>query len=140
MVLKIIDARDGRAIARLLARVVAHDRALDRRVRLIVDAVRRDRDRALERFARRFDHVSGPIEVSRKEMSDLAGGVPRDVRRAIRDAARHITIVARRQLPRASRTTVTPGVTVEQRVEPLARVGCYVPGGRFPLPSSLLMT
>src|SRR4030095_7187036 len=31
-------------------------------------------------------------------------------------------------------------VSVEQRVEPLARVGCYVPGGRFPLPSSLLMT
>jgi histidinol dehydrogenase len=36
--------------------------------------------------------------------------------------------------------TVRPGVAVEQRVEPLARVGCYVPGGRFPLPSSLLMT
>jgi histidinol dehydrogenase len=36
--------------------------------------------------------------------------------------------------------TVAPGVLVEQRVEPLARVGCYVPGGRFPLPSSLLMT
>ena len=138
--LRIIEASDTKAIARLLARDDAHDRALDRRVRLIVDAVRRDRDRALERFARRFDNVSGPIEVSRKEMIDLAAGVPRDVRRAIRDAARHITIVARRQLPRASRTTVTPGVTVEQRVEPLARVGCYVPGGRFPLPSSLLMT
>ena len=35
---------------------------------------------------------------------------------------------------------VAPGVSVEQRVEALARVGCYVPGGRFPLPSSLLMT
>jgi histidinol dehydrogenase len=35
---------------------------------------------------------------------------------------------------------VAPGVVIEQRVEPLARVGCYVPGGRFPLPSSLLMT
>ena len=35
---------------------------------------------------------------------------------------------------------VAPGVSIEQRVEPLARVGCYVPGGRFPLPSSLLMT
>src|SRR5262249_59924405 len=35
---------------------------------------------------------------------------------------------------------VADGVSVEQRVEPLARVGCYVPGGRFPLPSSLLMT
>ena len=36
--------------------------------------------------------------------------------------------------------TVAPGVTVEQRVMPLERVGCYVPGGRYPLPSSLLMT
>ena len=35
---------------------------------------------------------------------------------------------------------MVPGVSIEQRVEPLARVGCYVPGGRFPLPSSLLMT
>ena len=33
-----------------------------------------------------------------------------------------------------------PASSIEQRVEPLARVGCYVPGGRFPLPSSLLMT
>jgi histidinol dehydrogenase len=35
---------------------------------------------------------------------------------------------------------VAPGVSVEQRVIPLARVGCYVPAGRYPLPSSLLMT
>src|SRR5205823_12295340 len=33
-----------------------------------------------------------------------------------------------------------PGVTIEKRVEPIAIVGCYVPGRRFPLPSSLLMT
>jgi histidinol dehydrogenase len=35
---------------------------------------------------------------------------------------------------------VGPGITVEQRVVPLDRVGCYVPGGRYPLPSTLLMT
>ena len=62
------------------------------------------------------------------------------MRRAIAQAAEHIARVARRQLPKSSRMTVAPGVSVEQRVEPLARVGCYVPGGRFPLPSSLLMT
>src|SRR4029078_2004816 len=43
-------------------------------------------------------------------------------------------------MPGYLETVVAPGVVVEQRVEPLARVGCYVPGGRFPLPSSLLMT
>jgi histidinol dehydrogenase len=35
---------------------------------------------------------------------------------------------------------VSPGLRIEQRVQPLARVGCYVPGGRYPLPSTLLMT
>jgi histidinol dehydrogenase len=43
-------------------------------------------------------------------------------------------------VPRGWRARVAPGVTVEQRVVPLDRVGCYVPGGRYPLPSSLLMT
>src|SRR4029079_19088000 len=54
--------------------------------------------------------------------------------------ARNIAKVAARQVPKSFAITVAPGVSVEQRVEPLARVGCYVPGGRFPLPSSLLMT
>jgi histidinol dehydrogenase len=43
-------------------------------------------------------------------------------------------------VPRGWRTSLAPGVTVEQRIVPLDRVGCYVPGGRYPLPSSLLMT
>src|SRR4029079_3671741 len=59
---------------------------------------------------------------------------------AIRVAARNIRAVAKRQVPRTWRVTVTTGVRVEQRIVPLDRVGCYVPGGRYPLPSSLLMT
>ena len=66
--------------------------------------------------------------------------LPRQVRAAIRRAAAHIRSVARRQLPKGWRHAVAEGVTVEQRVVPLERVGCYVPAGRYPLPSSLLMT
>ncbi len=62
------------------------------------------------------------------------------MRRAIARAAANIARVAFRQIPKHWDLAVAPGVVVEQRVEPLARVGCYVPGGRFPLPSSLLMT
>ena len=138
--LTVIDASDTRALDRLLARGRPQDRAFDRRVRGIVDRVRADGDRALARFARRFDRVTGPLEVSRAEMIAGAALAAPDVRRAIRQAARHIARVAQRQLPKSSTATVAPGVSVEQRVEPLARVGCYVPGGRFPLPSSLLMT
>ena len=69
-----------------------------------------------------------------------AATLPAGVRRAIRAAAASIRRVAKAQVPKGWRLTVGPGVTVEQRVVPLARVGCYVPAGRYPLPSSLLMT
>ena len=103
--------------------------------------MRRGGDRALLAYARKFDGLTGPVEVTREEMRDAATrGCAADVRAAIRAAARNIRHVARRQVPRAWTTTPVPGVTIEQRVTPLERVGCYVPGGRYPLPSSLLMT
>jgi histidinol dehydrogenase len=138
--LRIIEASDGRAIARLLTPARRDDRAFDRRVEAIVDAVRRGGDRALLRFARRFDRLAAPIEVSADEMRGGAARVEPAVRRAIAQTARHIARVAARQIPKHFDLDVVPGVSIEQRVEPIARVGCYVPGGRFPLPSSLLMT
>jgi histidinol dehydrogenase len=138
---RIINAANRTALERLLGGDDARaGRAVDRRVRTIVDSVRREGDRALLRFARRFDDVRPPIEVGLDEMREQAARVPPDVRRAIRQAARHIARVAFRQIPTHWDLEVVPGVVVEQRVEPIARVGCYVPGGRFPLPSSLLMT
>jgi histidinol dehydrogenase len=138
--MKIVDATNTRAIERLIAPVGGGDRAFDRRVLRIVDAVRTGGDRALARFATRFDRVAGPIEVSAKEIADGAARVEPAVRRAIAAAAANIAAVAFHQIPKHFDMEVTPGVTVEQRIEPLDRVGCYVPGGRFPLPSSLLMT
>ena len=116
------------------------DSATERRVATIVGAVHRDGDKALLQYARRFDPLDGPVEVTPAEMRAAAARVPRAVRAAIRAAAHNIRVVARRQVPRGWRTRVAAGVTVEQRVVPLDRVGCYVPGGRYPLPSSLLMT
>ena len=138
--LRIVNANDTRAIARLMAPAGGDDRALDRTVKGIVDAVRTGGDRALTRFAREFDGLSAPLEVTRQEMRRAAAGVAPDIRRALARAARNIARVAFRQIPRHFDVEIGPGVSIEQRVEPLARVGCYVPGGRFPLPSSLLMT
>ena len=138
--MKVIEAGDTRALNRLLARRARDDRPFERRVQRIVDEVRTGGDRALTRFARRFDRVSGALEVTPQEMRDGAARVDPAVRRAIASAASNIAAVAYRQVPKHFDVTVAPGVTIEQRVEPLNRVGCYVPGGRFPLPSSLLMT
>src|SRR6266850_4987720 len=138
--IRIIDSRDARSLERLIRRDAVADRAFERRVRAIVDRVRASGDRALVGFAKRFDGVRPPLEVTPDEMRAAARQVDPAVRRAIRRAAENIARVAFRQIPRHWDLDVVGGVSVEQRVEPIARVGCYVPGGRFPLPSSLLMT
>jgi histidinol dehydrogenase len=138
--IKIVESSNRRLVAALLSPERTRDAATERRVARIVADVRRNGDRALLRYARSLDKLKGPVEVSREEMRDMAATVPKTVRRAITTAARNIRTVARRQVPRGWQVRVAPGVSVEQRVIPLDRVGCYVPGGRYPLPSSLLMT
>jgi len=137
---RIINASSRAALNRLTSRRGGGDRAFERRVRAIVDRVERSGDRALVEFARRFDGASPPLEVSRSEIARGAERAGPIVRRAIQQAARNIARIAFQQIPRHWDVDVAPGVSIEQRVEPLASVGCYVPGGRFPLPSSLLMT
>jgi histidinol dehydrogenase len=137
--IRVIPASSADALA-LIERRVTRDPGLVRRVRTIVAAVRLGGDATLARYARRFDGLDGDIEVPPEEVRRLAATAPPGVRRAVAACARNIRRVARAQLPRAVRVAVSPGVVIEHTVTPFRRIGCYVPGGRFPLPSSLLMT
>ncbi len=138
--IKIVEAGDTAAVKALLWPERDRDGETDQRVSHIVADVRTNGEAALLRYAREFDHLEGPIEISRKEMQTRAKTVPARVRTAIRVAAKNIRAVARRQVPRGWKVRVGAGLTVEQRIVPLDRVGCYVPGGRYPLPSTVLMT
>ena len=138
--MRIVASSNRRAVARLLSPTRVRDRATESRARQIVTAVRRGGDAAVRRFASRLDGLTGSIEVARRTWESEARQLPKAVRAAIARAARHIRSVSRRQVPKGWRHTVAAGIIVEQRVVPLSRVGCYVPAGRYPLPSSLLMT
>jgi histidinol dehydrogenase len=138
--MKILSSTNVRAIDRLLQPSNAGDRKTNAVVAKIVSAVRERGDAALMAYAKRFDQLDADLEVSQDEMEELAVRVPPKVRAAIATAAKNIEKVARRQRPRSWTVATARGVTVEQRITPLDRVGCYVPGGRYPLPSSLLMT
>jgi histidinol dehydrogenase len=141
--MRIVDSKDEAALAAILDRSSARNPQVDEAVARIVADVRRRGDEAVREYAARFDTrdaLDGTFEVPRAEMRRAARTVAAPVRRAIEEAARNIGHVAAKQVPRAWRTSPSPGVTIEQRVTPLDRVGCYVPGGRYPLPSSLLMS
>jgi histidinol dehydrogenase len=139
-VIRIVSSSNRRAVDQLLSATRVRDRATESRALEIVNRVRRGGDAALKRYARELDGLTGSIEVPRSQWESKARTLPGAVRSAIRRAARSIRSVSKRQVPKGWRHKVAAGITVEQRVIPLSRVGCYVPAGRYPLPSSLLMT
>jgi histidinol dehydrogenase len=111
-------------------------------VRRIVSAVRRQGDRALFRYAAQFDSLAGTdaLSVTREEMAAAWDALDPDLRNAISTAAEQIRSFAERQLPGSWKDSTVPGLMTGQLVRPLGSVGCYVPSGRHPLPSTLLMT
>jgi histidinol dehydrogenase len=137
-VLKLTEA----VASKLLADRRGGDPAADRVAGAIIADVRHRGDAALFAWCRKLDHARltpKKLWISRREI-DLAGrGVSPQLRDALAHAARNIRRVAERQRPRPWSIDVEPGVRVSQRVTPLGTIGCYVPGGRFSLVSTLLM-
>jgi histidinol dehydrogenase len=129
--------------AQILAARRNYDALADRIAKRIVADVRRRGDTALLSWSNRFDSTklsASKIWVSRAQMRRARQEVPREFLVALDHAARNIRMVAKRQKPQEWRFDVEPGVRVGQFVRPIESVGCYVPGGRFSLASTLLMT
>jgi histidinol dehydrogenase len=111
-------------------------------VRRIVVDVRKQGDRALLRYAAKFDGLSGAsdLRVTQDKMASAWKSIPPAMQEALSTAAEQIRSFAVEQLPASFSDEPIPGLTTGQLVRPLASVGCYVPSGRHPLPSTLLMT
>jgi histidinol dehydrogenase len=115
---------------------------VDAVVRGILDAVRNRGDAAVREFSVQFDGLSDdqPLLVTREEMRAAWDATSEELKAAMRLAQANIRTFAEKQLPRAFSFRPSEGMEVGQIVRPLTSVGCYVPGGRYPLPSTLLMT
>ena len=111
-------------------------------VKRIVANVRKHGDRALLRYAVQFDGLQDEtnLRVTQEEMLAAWEATTPALRQALTIAAEQIRAFAINQLPASWSEEPIPGLTTGQLVRPLASVGCYVPSGRHPLPSTLLMT
>jgi histidinol dehydrogenase len=137
------DASAADAVIQQLERRGAINTAkVDTVVRDILSAVQNRGDAAVREFAANFDGLTGdqPFIVSRAEMQTAWDTISEELKAAMRLAQANIRSFAERQLPRAWSFRPVEGMEVGQIVRPLGSVGCYVPGGRYPLPSTLLMT
>jgi histidinol dehydrogenase len=134
----------GRAADRMVERLAARSTQLgelEPRVRRIIASVRRGGERALRRYAERWDGLGAkqPLLVSEEEMAAAWRCIAPRLRKSLRRAAQNIRRFCEWQKPKSWMRT-RGGISVGQQVRPLESVGCYVPGGRYPLASTLLMT
>ena len=133
----------SRAEETILAARHRRDAAAEAVASRIVGDVRRRGDAALFGWTRRLDGIRltpNKLWVSAAERRAAAREVPKELRTALEHAGRNIRRVAEAQLPRSWTIVVEPGVRVGQRVSAIDTIGCYIPGGRFSLVSTLLMT
>jgi len=116
-------------------------RRLEPRVRRIIDGVRRGGDRTLRLYAQRWDGLAAkqPVRVPEEEMAAALRASPPQLRKSLDQAAQNIRRFCEWQKP-SDWVRTRGGISLGQMVRPLGSVGCYVPGGRYPLVSTVLMT
>ena len=139
--MRIVSGRSAAKAVQKLARRGMQFGELEPEVRRILNDVRRNGDRALRRYARKWDGVQQkqPLRVSEEEMSEALRSLPSEMVKALELAARNIRQFCEWQKP-SSWTRSKNGISLGQVVEPIRAVGCYAPGGRYPLVSTVLMT
>jgi histidinol dehydrogenase len=143
MRIRILDGPKRDRFVRALEQRGANDLAeIEPAVRRIVNKVRHDGDRALRRYAERWDGLdkAEPVRVPEAKLQEAWQQTAPELRDAISQAAGNIRRYCEWQKPEEWQREIQPGVCVGQLVRALESVGCYVPGGRYPLPSTLLMT
>ncbi len=141
--IRILDGHKRDRFARALEQRGAKGLArVEPAVRRIVNNVRRNGDRALRAYAVRWDGLGSrePVRVPEADLHEAWQKIPAELQDAIAQAADNIRRYCEWQKPEEWRREIHPGVCVGQLVRPLGSLGCYVPGGRYPLPSTLLMT
>lgn len=111
-------------------------------VKRILKDVKEKGDEAVKKYTEKFDGVKlESLEVSKLEVKRSYKFVDGETMNALKQAAENIRFFAKKQMAQLKDFEVKrKGITLGQKIIPLERVGCYVPGGRYPLPSSALMS
>lgn len=136
--IKIVDAAQ---VTKILSRKAARFGEAEAIVAPMLAAVKKRGDAAVLEYARKFDGLERKsLRVPEAELAAAAQGLSKEFVSAVKTASANIRAYAKLQLPVAKSVTVSPGLKLGQIVRPLDTIAAYIPSGRYPLPSTLLMT
>jgi len=141
--MKVVESKKaGKIIAQLVSRGAVNTNKAEPVARTIIGDVRKGGDRALRRHAEKWDGLGKDqlLRVTAEEIKAAWQSVSPELRDALKQAANNIRRFCEWQKLAEWTEESQPGIRVGQVLRPLDSAGCYVPGGRYPLPSTMLMT
>ncbi len=121
----------------------ADRRALEDRVRAILDDIAANGDDAVRRYAREFDRWTAPdFRVTPDQIRRVERALPETFKEDFAWCHARVTDFAKAQRDSIGEfeTEVEPGIVLGQKLIPVARAGCYIPGGKYPLISAAIMS
>lgn len=128
---------------KLISRAAESDSDIDASVRATLEYVRTQGDKAVLDLESRYDNIVftsvEALKVSDKEIAEATASVSPELKAAIAQANSNIRKFHSAQMPQTVKVETSPGVVCYQKAVPLRRVGLYIPGGRAPLFSTVLM-
>lgn len=128
---------------KLVKRAAESDFDIEASVRATLEYVRTQGDKAVLDLESRYDNVTfvsaDALKVSDKEIAEATASVPQELKAAIAQAYSNIRKFHSAQMPQVVKVETFPGVVCYQKAVPIRRVGLYIPGGRAPLFSTVLM-
>ncbi len=116
---------------------------LEASVRAMLADIAENRDAAVKKYARELDKwESGEFRVGMDAIRKVEKSLPDSFKEDLKYSIRQVTGFARKQLEtlQSFETEMEPGIVLGQKMIPVERVGCYVPGGKFPLVASAIMS
>ncbi|MEE2704582.1 MAG: histidinol dehydrogenase [Pseudomonadota bacterium] len=116
---------------------------IDQTVAMIIDDVSKNGDQALIKYAKKFDNFKGvTFKMSDRDIVKCIDSLPEQTIKDIKFAQEQIKNFAEIQKKSISDTEVEtfPGVILGHKNIPIDSVGCYIPGGRYPMVASAHMS
>ncbi|MDE5790490.1 MAG: histidinol dehydrogenase [Muribaculaceae bacterium] len=138
--MRIINSPSKKEWKALCERNIPDDSEIEKSVKDIISNVKAYGDSAIRHYAKSFDGFTGDsFELTPEEIDEAAAAVSPVVAEAIRKAAENISVFHKAQMPAKIEVETSPGVRCVQKAVAIRRVGLYIPGGRAPLFSTVLM-
>lgn len=124
----------------ILRRPLMDFKIIEKKIKPVLDSIRLNGDAALKKYTSQFDGVKlDNFKVSEEEIAAAVNLVDKKLKNAIKIAKKNIRLFHESQIEKVKKITIQKGVTCWRKSVPISKVGLYIPGGKSPLFSTVLM-